>query len=281
VPLLRTTWYTQLQRHTFSESWYRNASSPDPTIELAAARQYAVARAAIMGAPAQMYAIRISNVDDKTQRAYLAYVNYPGNFSVDGQGNYLHGSAASNVSLNMEFVNATNTQDKLLQLRAIWDDTEITGGVWNDQDPVYVPLIQAFGSKVVALGYGWRYNTGTTKVAIMNYAIDSNGLITFTVAAPFFTIPGTGSPVNLQARISGNVNSPNLNGQITLTPLTTTTARTIRPISAFPFVAGGFISHTTLAFTQAFNGRIQRLGKRQAGQPNLQSRGRGRNRIRG
>lgn len=281
MPLLRTTWYTQLNRHTFSESWYRNAATPDPTVELVAAKEYAVARALILGAPCRIYAIRISNVDNKAQKAYLEYVNFPGNMTVDGNGNFVHGSAASNVSLNMEFINFDNTQDKLLQLRGIWDDTENVGGVWNDHDPVYVPLIQGFGNKVVQLGYGWRYSSAVTKASLAGYETDTNGLITFTTTAPFFNFTAGANNPNMALRISGNVNSPNLNGPITLQPLSTTTARTIKPITAFPFVAGGSIAKNTYAFAATTNGRIQRLGKRQAGQPNLQSRGRGRNRVRG
>lgn len=281
MPLLRTTWITQLARHSFSESWYRQASSSDPTAEVVIAKQYAVERAKLLGFGCFIYAIRISNADDKRQKAYLQYVNYPGDQRKDGDGNPIHGSAASNVALNMEFRNAGNTQTKELQLRGIWDDTETVGGSWDSNNPEWVGLLQGFGAKIAALNYGWMYTSTVQIKSLAGYTQATNGLVTFSTAGDFFTVDQVASTSNVQCRIAKCVSSPNLNGQITLKPLTATTGITIRPIAVNPFVAGGTVQRNTKLFTACAGGQVQRIGKRQAGAPLLQSVGRGRVRPRG
>jgi len=281
MPLLRTTWITQLQRHSFSESWYRDAATADPTVELVAARQYAVARAALLGKECRIYGIRISNVDDKRQKAYTVYVDYPGNQDVDGQGNALHGSAASNVALNCVFINADTTQQRLIQLRGIWDDFEVTGGAPNLGDAVYLPLLQNWFLKVVSLNYRWRYTSSVNKKNIAGYLQKANGLVEFTFDGNFFTVEQVDGAERVPCRISECASSPNLNGQIVVKALSPTSGISLRPIAVRPFVAGGKIQRNLYSTAQASQGRIQRVGNRQAGAPLLQSVGRGPARTRG
>lgn len=281
MPLLKTTWIMQIQRHSFSESWYRNAGTPNPVTELVAAKQYAVARAAILGYGSYIYAIRISNTEDRRQKAYLEYVNYPGNQELVSAGVPLHPSAASNVALNMEFQNADFTQEKLIQLRGIWDEVETQGGSWNFLDPIYVPLIQAYGAKVVQLMYGWRYTSTVQKFGITNWATQGDGRILFAFSGQLFTLDQANSHAHVPCRITNATASPNLNGPLTLVAMSQTTALSLKPIAAFPYGDGAFCSRSVLSFAQSINGRVQRIGKRQAGAPLLQSVGRGKVRTRG
>ncbi len=282
MPLMRTTWITQIARHSFSESWFRQASSADPTEELIVAKEYAVARAAIMGAGCNIYGIRISNDDDRRQKAYLAYTNYPGNEETDGDGHFIHPAAASNVALNMLFNNLGQTQEKLIQLRGMWDEAE-SGGGNVVLSPAYVGLIQAFGAKVVQKAYGWKYTTTTPKSAINTWVSFANGTVGFTLAAGLFTV----DQVNAQAHVPVSINScnasPNLNGPLTVVVISATECVTLKPIAARTPIVGfnGFMTRRTTTFTAATGGRVQRLGKRQAGAPLLQSVGRGRVRRRG
>lgn len=282
MPLLRTTWIFQIQRHSFSESWYRDASSADPRIELEAARQYAVQRAQLLGQGSYIYGIRISNIDDRRQKAFLEYVNYQGNAEESAPGVPLHPAAASNVALNVEFNNLDNTQEKLLQLRGIWDEVETGGGAFVP-NPVYTPLLQAFIAKVVTLQYGWRYSSTVPKVDITTYVQGASGQLTFTLGADLFTVDQVNKKSRVPVRIAGCGASPNLNGALTVQVIDASHCISIKPIAVRPAVAtfNGTMQRNTLAFTKATLGRVQRLGKRQAGAPLLQSAGRGPVRKRG
>lgn len=281
MPLMKTTFICQIARHGFTESWYRNASSPDPNNELVFARDYATARAAIMGANASIIAIRISNVDNKRQKALTVMDNFQGNISKDANGNFIHPAAASNVALNAMATNTDFTQEKLIQLRGIWDDFESAGGAPNFNDAVFMPLFQNWGAKVVQLQYGWVHTSSLNVKPIANYVQAANGLITFTTVGDFFTIDQVNAGDNVPVRVLECVSSPNLNGQLTLFPITQTSGRTIRPIAVNPFVLGGKLQRNVKQFTAASGLRIQRIGNRQAGAPLLQSRGRGSVRVRG
>lgn len=282
MPLLRTTWISQVQRHSFSESWYRDAASADPDVEVIAAKQYAVQRAMLLGKEAYIYGIRVANLDNRRQKAKLYYVNYPGNQEETAPGVPKHPAAASNVALNVEFSNLDNTQEKLLQLRGIWDEIE-TGGGAVVADPVYTPLLSAFIVKVVALEYGWRFTSTVSAKDIDTYTQAASGQLSFTLAADLFTVDQVNAKAHVPVRISGCAASPNLNGSLTVKVLTANTCITLKPIAVRPAINGfnGTMQRNVLSFARAANGRVQRLGKRQAGAPLLQSAGRGPVRKRG
>lgn len=281
MPLMKHTFIFQLARHGFTESWYRNAQAADPNPELAIARQYADARAPLLGAGAQMIAIRISNFDNKKQKALTVLENRFGNVQIGQNGQFLHPAAASNVALNMMATSANFEQEKVIQLRGIWDDFETQGGGFNPGDPIYIPLIQAWGAKVVQLGYGWRGSTSVFKIPFSGYTEAANHIVTFTFAEDFFTQAQVDARANLPVRISDCASSPNLNGPLVVFPVDKRTAQTIRPIATNPFVVGGKMQRNVVSFQAASGLRIQRIGNRQAGAPLLQSRGRGPVRVRG
>jgi len=279
---MRTTWIIQIARHSFSETWYRQASSADPSLEFEVAKEYAAARAAILGHGCVIYGIRISNDDDKRQKAYLRYVDYQGNQETDEGGNFIHESAASNVALNMLFNNLGQTQEKLIQLRGIWDDVE-TGGGAVVLTPAYTALVQAYGAKVVQKAYGWKYTTTTPKSPITTWTTFANGTVGFALGAGFFTVDQVNAKAHVPVRISACNASPNMNGPLTVIVVDDANCVTLKPLAARPPIVGfnGFMSRSTKTFTAATGGRIQRLGKRQAGAPLLQSVGRGPVRKRG
>ena len=273
MPLVKHTFYIQIGRHSFTEAWYRGNGSTNLQAEMPVAKALAEKRARLLGVPCSIYAIRISNIDNPKVQAYTEYVA----FNNDGT----FGAAASNVALNMEFRNGDGTQEKLVQLRGIKDDFEVFGGQEGTAfDADYNQRLQEYGGAIVSLQYGWRASTSISKSALA-YSTLLSGQVKFLFPANFFTLDQVGK--TLAVTISKCVSSKNLNGPLTALVNAQNEAVSIKPITVWPQEAGDttMMQRNVRNFVQAVGGRVQRLGKRQAGQPSLQSRGRGRVRIRG
>lgn len=260
MPRMRTTFIMSIGRHAFTESWFRDASTDDPRIEFGAALVLAPYRAVLLGGDAQIYAIRISNVQNRRQKAFTQFVTYFGNDTFF--------SAASNVALNMTFRNANSTQSKRVQLRGIKDDFEVKGGQpQTSNDPTYSQALAAWTAKVVEQQYGWIHTVTVLPKKIAGYSQQANGTVLIQLEPASFPLDQINT--NQAVRIKGGESSPNLNGPLVVTVIDASTVVSIRPIAVRPFQLGEvmFLQRSTKDFSRAASGDIERIGNRQAGAP--------------
>jgi hypothetical protein len=282
VALYKFTFISQIQRHSFSESWYHEASNTNLNALVPKAREYCQARALMLGAPCYIYAFRISDVSSVVDRALLIYETFLGIQTKDSNGNFIHGAAASNVALNALFQNADGSKEKLIQLRGIWDDVEFEGGAFRAGEAEFQTVFINYAVKVRQLGFGWLAKSGASIVSpLASYAIQANGVLRFSFSGGFFNLAQTPVGTHVPIRLRGMVDSKNLNGPITVVVTGADSADTLKPIAARPWISSGQAVRNNTSPVVADSGRIQRIGKRQAGAPLLQSVGRSSNRARG
>jgi len=277
----KITFFIQIQRHSFTESWSYEAVNQSVNDIVPLCRTYCQARALTLGAPCYIYAYRISDLSDAVDRSLLVYETFLGVQTKDQAGNFVYGAAASNVALNCLFQNANGTKEKTIQMRGIWDAIEVEGGAALQTNPEWQTVWTNWANKVVQLKFGWLGKSGQTVSNLASYAIKDNGVLDFQFVPGFFNLQETPIGTHVPIRLRGMVDSPNLNGPLTVIIQAADRALSLKPIAAFPWISSGQAVRNTQSFYAAASARIQRLGKRQAGAPLLQSVGRGRNRIRG
>jgi hypothetical protein len=216
-------------------------------------------------------AIRIANGDEpeRVGRTYSDEVLV---------GTQPEAGMASNVAVNCQFGTEDNRKQKLVQLRGCPDSWESNGGqLLVDLQPLKTAFA-SWRAMLIDQKFGWRGITSRVPFVVSNYTVTGAGTVTVTVAPPNEQVSlltaigpvGTRKTV-LFKRVNGR---SILNGSQVAIVLSATTLQLVYPLALIPFQSAGIVEVPTMGIHLVANGTVQRLGKRQAGAPLLQSVGR-------
>ena len=270
MPKYAITFIFSLQRHGFTETWWKNTDSQTLDNLFDDAKVVAEQRMKLAGKQTELQAIRISNGDDPGRVGKTYYNPLLGNQNLD--------SAASNVALNCQFATVDNAYQKLVQIRGFPDDWETGGGAPFNGDGALQAAFDSYRNAILLKQFGWRSINARQRFRITGYTTTAQGIVKLAVEEPTAPVGGIGT--QKPVRISGlNVKSV-LNGEQVVIVTGANEFTVLKPIAVGPFVSQGSLVVPSYTVRVAANGTIQRIGKRQAGAPLLQSRGRGRVRQR-
>lgn len=263
--------------HGWTESYFwsgtNNLNFHTPILDFIAQK-----RAALLGNDCEVRARRVSiELDDANNpvRGDAQLRRKPVYF-----GNPDQPAAAPGTGLQLRFENAAGTNHKNLFMRGIWDVVETTDGQyqpgagagWGGAMAAFISaLLGASGANV-----GWiaRGPLSPANAQVVDYVEEDSGQITFTASAGAFTGPMVGTRRHI--RISG-INAPTksvLNREWVVDVLSTDSARTIVPVSAFPFLSPGKLTVYGFVLVVAANILEEGIIFRSVGRPLLVRRGR-------
>jgi len=265
VPELRVTFIFNMGQYSWTESWWKNFSSPNFDSARDICIPLAQKRAVMLGENASIVAIRISNAEDVGRQGKTYYVEI--------NGLTAQGCTAPAVALNISVGDQNNENQKLVQFRGFWDSYELGGGLVNRGDADFLGAFNSWKAYLFAQSFGWRGIVSQQQFTITTYTVSSAGKVVLTTGEPM--IPGLGAPgVKRKGRISGLNGKSVLNGQQIIRVLDANTAELTKPTAATAFISQGTLTVPAYTLRVATNALIQRVGKRQAGRPLLVSRGR-------
>lgn len=270
------TYIFDLPGHGFTETHWRVGPDSETLLQaFAIAQELGRRRQVMSGKETTLQGVRISNAQLDGRRGTTQQFGVVGNQS--------HGSAASNVALNVEIATTNNTEAKQTQFRGFWDDEEVTGGALL-RSPAFVNAFDSWAQYYAANNFGWYgQNAQTANFPITGYTVSPQGVVTLQVNGDLTGILAINKV--RQARVQGiNGGKSQLNGEhpVIFTGVQAGVSSVILkfPMALTPFSQVGFFIVYNYTFRPGVNVAMKRIGNRQAGAPLLRSRGRGPKRIR-
>jgi Lipase (class 3) len=275
---------------SFTESYYRSGLDPGlvtPAMLIALTD----ARILLAGAQTLITKIRVSTVGDA--RKVLLW--YPQTLSQAVGGNHtFQGFANAPIAgtvgpAESDFSGTALLCRKLsglkfsrMFMRGIPDRIVVNGGQLDvTQSPNFGQNFVNF-SLVLANGWSWRGVAGVqpTPQGLVSAVTGTDGLCLITVAGNLFPVVPPNS--KLVVRISGQRSPGNLNGNFTVSVVSATQARTVRPLSVNNFVqANGMVRFTAVDYLPITRVVMERIVSKRPGRPSDLFHGRAKNVARG
>lgn len=250
----------------WTETYYTQTDNPNLQAIYDYALPMAYLRAELLGAGCAIEAIRCSDTAIEND-SFLQYINIEPHTDEP--------AAPLDVSLNFVCRDLQNKRHRHIFVRGIWHRVVGPLGVFQYDYAPYKTLIDAWRAKLLSDTYGWlgANNATKKKALITGYVRNDSGQVTFTADNNIFA----GIPVNTRKkiRVSGlNAKTSNLNRELVVYVLTPNTFQTVLPIAASPFQSQGRVSWYDPEFIRMYTVNSQRIGRRGAGAPLLESVGR-------
>lgn len=287
MALFKYVAFWNCRQRGWSETYYVDSVKAQITDSLDSAKSYMTVgmmgkRVKLAGKQAEFYACRVSRVSDpKGSQLYYDELPQPPYFD-QLQGGYDTDNPPSTLVVTM--VNVDQSKKRQLHLRGIPDSIDQKGGRLITNDTVgFDAAFNAWKAWMIdpANGQIWIGATVSTQYDIVSYVgVPDTGGVEFT----FTGIPFVGLPVgrHVTVRVSDlNYKNSELNGQLTLSVLSSSTAVTVRPYSVFGYVTGGKMRYNTKGPIDIRGVKMTKIGSRDTGAPLLQPPGRGKARIHG
>jgi hypothetical protein len=272
--LFQYTFIFDMPGHGFTETHWRDGPAGESIADaFTVAQELGRRRQVCSGAQTVLQGVRISNADIDGRIGTTQLFSQPGNPS--------HGSAASNVAMNLLAADTGNEHTKITQWRGFWDDEEETGGA-PVRSQAFLSAFNSWAQYYVAMSFGWRGVSANQVFPIVGYTVSATGVVTLDIDGSLEGVLPLNKP--RQVRISGvNGGKSQLNGEqvVILTGAGETSAVKLKfPMALTAFTNVGFLNVQSKTFRDAAAVSIQRIGTRQAGAPLLRSRGRSGKRTR-
>lgn len=287
---LKVTYFYSVNLAGLSESWYVTGTDPN-TYPIASIVSYLQQRLGISGQQTTLQWVRVSTVGTRNKvliytpaDLFAAGLTTPtGTWGV-GRTSYQYGGASDFGGTAFLMRRWNGSRFSRFFLRGIPDYMIENGGTYTPT-PAYRTAVTNFIAACVALQLQWK---GVTTGAIANNPTpltamtqNGDGTATITVNDPVFA-SFLGPPVsNAAVTIRGQIQPPYVNGQMTVQPLTATTARTLRALPVVNFIPGNGKVRVNIAttYTVVAAMEVERIVKRGPGRPFGLYRGRAKNRL--
>jgi len=276
----KCTMFFQQGTYGWSESYAQNRPDSSYIFAMAALQQLCQYRSALLGQQSSIVGQRVSDFTIRGD-GFPKDTLYPGT-PYQGQG-----SDTPFTSLLALMFNGTYSSRKAIYWRGIPDVVVSNGGTYfPDGSPGFTNNVsQLINFLLTASGgitWGWwgRPTPKPLPVQVANY-VTTGTLVTVNFLGAIFPAPLVGTR---QSVFFSGINSPAksaINGTQVVTVTSTTSCQLARPISVFPYVAGGLGTWASPVFQAFSNGTAERITERKAGRAFFVERGRQRVRARG
>jgi len=249
----------------WQEVHYRNVDSGEPQL-LSQLEYYrtniAPLRATLLGEDCAIVGYRASFDREDDIASYGLREKKPGTSGRAG--------AAAQLSLALQWKDASFSKSKITHLRGFWDTLEENEG-YQPGLPVnagWEGNLTAWKQALISGQFGWPTKNAATSVKgqVIGYTTDVDGHVVFTLGALNRPLPAADTIIPMQfSRINAS-DSP-LNKALQVTVVTPTTVRTVRQVAAGPFKSKGrFIFRDTIFVRYNQTGSIS-IGRRRMGRP--------------
>jgi hypothetical protein len=263
----------------WEETYYKNFAQADFASAFGVAVALAQKRIVLSAPPVRIKAYRIQDPLTVGRQGSVYYFN-PEQVAVDPGGD--QGAASPDTTINTTWVHNATNASRTLGLRGIWDTAVRNFNQLNT--PAYATWNGIFSTYVTYLkanGFGWLSRVRLASNLAVSYSVVDPIVPVFTFPAGTFTAPADIGKFKLARFSKFNGSRSELNRELVIEVLTTTTAKVAAPISAGPMITGGrAILYDTPVFLAADVIGVTRVGRRAPGAPLLYTPGRARNRPR-
>lgn len=269
----------QAEGRGWQESYYRDFPDPNFASAFGIATQLAFKRIVLSAPPVVIKAYRMQDPLTEGRQGSVFYFN-PTVKAIDpGDG---QGAASPDTAINTTWVDNATNSTRTLQLRGVWDSAVTQ---FNQlQSPAYAQWNQLFGTYrdwLIDKGFGWLSRAVTWRNIPVSYSLAPDPLVPlFTFPAATFNILDLGKfKVVRFSKFNGSKSE--LNRELVVEVVSTTTAKAAAPIATSPMLTGGrAIVYGTPTLKTAETIGVTRVGRRAPGAPLLYTPGRRRNRAR-
>lgn len=264
MPVIRCTLFFRQEGYGWTESYFKDGPSNDPSSYADEITLLAQKRAKCSGQQTYITNARTS-VEGVFRDAFL--LGFVGNGI---RGTFQRDSDNPTTALLLRCRNQASTKFKNNFMRGIWDDVVTAGGKYNPTAEFQAAL-NDYVAQVFAGAWGWLGATSVAQANVLTVTQLASGLVGVTVDADLTAGP---FPLDTTVRISGVLGATQINGSPIVRFTDARTLATRRRISIFPYQAEGKVRLNTKTVIPIFVIAPQRIVERRVGRPSYLSRGR-------
>jgi hypothetical protein len=264
MPIMKVTFIFECRNKGWSESYYRNFPSSDPSATPVEIDPLATARMGVAGKEVTMTYYRVADIATP-RKVRLFYLGQ--------QFKGVASRAADNPesSLILKFTDATGGRAKTTFLRGYWDSVVDEGG---NYDPInaFTDNLDDFIAKLKDRTWGWLGISTAVTQPLATLVQDAAGTVSGTLGGNLFPLPSVGGigPVRFK-----RITQPgNLNGQNPVFVVSQTAFKTVKRIAILPWSGDGAITLNTKNIVQIDRGSITGVSERKTGRVFGSPRGR-------